>query len=315
MMMTRLLSVLGLMVFLSGSLQAQKSIQISFEQNDSTRAYTIYVTNLSYATHTVELSFEYLENLKASVEPPFYWEVGNGKTELLTLSPIDPSGATDFKYKRKSRKGCSQLSEPKNREYKLPVDPDKVTQAVGFMDETTQHSPQEMNCYAIGMDVPMGEKILAAKGGTVTEVIDVNDPSLTEQDKSIRKLLEIEHDDCTFGTYEVQLNSEFYPKAGDKVEEGQVIGEIKNKNQTFYNDLVFSSYYTAYEEIVKNDETTWKSYYKAYVPVVFDSKSFNEKLKEAFTGKSMKQMIAPIMGKEFDAEEYKAKKKAERKND
>ncbi|MEZ5009845.1 MAG: M23 family metallopeptidase [Chitinophagales bacterium] len=305
---------LFVVIFLSASiLQAQKPIEISFEQDEDTRAYTIFVTNHTYATHTVELSFDYLENLKSSIELPYYWEVGNGKTELMTLTPIDPTASTDFKYKRKSRKGCSQQTEEKERLYQLPVDQDKVTQAVGFMDEATQDKNQEMSCYAIGMDVPVGEKIKAAKSGTVVEIIDVNDPTADEQNKSIRKILEIEHDDCTFGTYEIQLNSEFFPKAGDKIEVGQEIGVINNKNQTFFNDLVFSSYYTAYEEIIKNDDTTWKNYYKAYVPVVFDSKSFNEKLKEAFTGKPIKQMAAPIMGKKFDAEEYKAKKKAEKK--
>ncbi len=309
-----LIILLSVVLFSISFSYGQKNIEIKFEKDETTRAYTFYSINNSFATYTVELKFSLLDNLEPSKKTEMIWQVPPGKTQLLVLTPIENKASTNFKYKKKSRKGCSEVNVKKDINYTLPIKVENITQAIEYADQSVDNKTQPLDWYAIGIDASVGVEIRATKSGTVVEIVEIKEVTSTgETGQSIRKYLEIEHDDCTFGKYEVQLRSAFSVKAGDIIKTGQSIGIIQNKSDRIYNDLVFSVHYLTYEEVIRNGEYAGKNYYKAYIPLDFNSKLWEQKLAEGIGEKPAQTIRFGVAGEKYNEEEYRAKKKAERK--
>ncbi len=300
---------------------AQKKVLITYEKNEETRSYTFYANNETFATHTVELKFPLLENFKTSIEAPYDFVVQPGRTELMSISPIDPKVSTNFKYKKKSRKGCA--NDIISNDYELPVDEASIEKAFEFENpnERKYTEDQKRHWYAIGFKVPVNETIFAAKDGRVTEIVEVVAPEEIDSEKDKARLyLEIEHLDCSFSKYEFLNDGEFLVEAGTEVIAGQPIGTLGAGDYSPDIPFRFSVYYSHYDMVTVNDAQPYKKYYWAFVQLKFDSKVFEEKFvpSDEVGGTAKKGMITPsyiYIQKKNEAEKKAAEEavKAEKK--
>ena len=285
-----------LLICLSLPSQAQKKVLITYEKDAETRSYTFYANNETFATHTVELTFSLLENFKTSIEGPFSFIVNPGKMELMAIHPIDVNEATNFKYKKKSRKGC--LGEDYKTNYQLPVNENNIVKAFEFENTAERANAEDMirRWYAIGFNIPKQDTIYVAKGGRVVEVIEVVAPEETNTNNNKARLyLEIEHNDCSFGKYEFLNDGQFLVEAGEEVEAGQSLGIMGSGDYSPDIPFRFSAYYPYFDLVTVNDQPPYKKYYWAYLPIKFESKIFEEKLihSDEVGGTAKKAIIIP----------------------
>jgi murein DD-endopeptidase MepM/ murein hydrolase activator NlpD len=120
--------------------------------------------------------------------------------------------------------------------YKLPFPEDVEYQRVDDV-----HTHKGIDEHAIDFILPIGTPVLAARAGTIAAIkqdsdIGGNDESLADKANYVA----IDHGDDTFAMY-VHLKQCSVPvKIGDKVEQGQKIGEVGNTGYSTQPHLHFS---------------------------------------------------------------------------
>lgn len=202
---------------------SQQKWDIKFYSETKNREFTIIADNEEFMPISAKFNFK-LTNLlntlydgETVVIPP--------RTKgfvIAVLKPIDPFAANELEYTNSYNFG-NVLQEDYDADYiySLPFEKGKTQLVFQGYNGTFSHQ----NELALDLNLKMGDKIFAAREGTVVEVIDLHNQNCPDIScaKFNNKIL-IMHSDGTFADYSHLKFKGAVVKKGDMVEKGQMIG-------------------------------------------------------------------------------------------
>ncbi len=246
---------------------SQNPIEISYSQ-DSRGFYIFKCENHDYCNYTVTVDFAEISNLRANTMLPFTTVVKPGMNDLLELRPVTDNHLTAFKLSYSYMKGCINPDVNLDYIYLLPIGKGKETQIFGFEYlSINAKDPEPKNWYAAGFKMAWRDTVFAARRGTVTSMRDTTILKLSDYGySSDDNYIEIAHDDCSFGMYEVL--SGVLVRLGQRVEAGEPIGLAGGEKYVMGSHIRLSVKYSIEEQVLLNDNTTVKRYW-AFIPMIF----------------------------------------------
>ena len=237
---------------------------------DPIGSYIVYCVNSDFCTYTVTIDLAGVSNLKANVNLPYQTEVKPGNHKLFDLRPVTLNIVSTFKVHYTYFKGCINPDVKPDFIYLLPIGKGKETEAFQYEYESfSPKDPEPKDWYAIGLKVKFGDTVYAARRGIIAGMKDTTELQLSDYGNSVDdKFIEIVHDDCSFGRYE--LLSETFVKLGQSVEAGDPIGLAGGEKSTMGPQIRFSVHYNSEQQLGGNQEEgiSLKKYW-AYVPLIF----------------------------------------------
>lgn len=206
---------------------AQKKWDIRFYSESVNRVFYIYSDNDEAMPISSKFTFKTtnlrnsLENNSIIVIPPHA-----KKFLIATLKPIQANAANKVEYSNTFNFGnVLQESYDADYIYSLPFETGKTH--LVFQGYNGKFSHQ--NEFSLDLDLKLGENVLAAREGTVVDVVNTNTQSCPNIScaKYNNNIL-IMHSDGTFGVYAHLKYGGTVVKKGDVVEKGQLIGYSGN---------------------------------------------------------------------------------------
>jgi hypothetical protein len=270
--MKQFLLFITILAFCCQSTYSQAGIGVYYE-SDPQGNYKFYCKNANYCNYLVEITLPQVINLRSSVSFPFTKEVKPGNTFLFELRIERVETFSTFNYTTKYFKGCINPDVLTNFTYLLPIKPGNATEAfeLKYLRIGAQQS-EPKDWYVIGLKTNYRDTVYAARRGIVSSLRDSAQLKLSDYTYSSEEnYLELYHDDCSFGMYEVL--SRIFLKLGQKVEAGDPIGLAGGGNYTSGAHIRFSVSYN-HEELLSNNSNGGKKkvLYNAYVPLNFYTK-------------------------------------------
>lgn len=262
--------------FISQFLFSQDKINVTY-QLDSRGNYSFYCTNIDYCKYNVRIYFKELTNLKSNKNLPYITDVYPGSNFLFTLEKVDERRSSSFNYNYKCIRGCVNPKVDPNFTYLLPVGEGKTT--IPFNIEylkINDKNPEPKDFYVIGFKLDLGDTIFAARRGIVISYRDTTKLTLNGYRYSSEdNFIEIFHNDCSFGKYQVLKKS--LVKIGQEVEAGEPIAISGGEKYISGPHVRFFVYYNYEQEFESklSDGSNVKRYW-AYIPLVFYTKEENK---------------------------------------
>ncbi len=252
------------------SLIAQQEVEVTYEQK-SDNTYVFKSTNRMHCDFWVKVEFTHLQNLRGSTVLPYEGIASPGTSNLFTLKPMQEGGPSTFQYTYRYRKGRPDPNVNMSIVYLMPVAPGKKSQVmtISYLGEMAGESKPK-DWYALGFKMQAGDTVFAARRGKVSAAydaaqIDKENLVYARDDNYV----EIEHEDHSFGIYQLFRNGGVFAKPGQVVEAGEPLGIIGGENYQAGPHLRFSVFYSHLEKVYRNKEETDRQHYWAYVPVHF----------------------------------------------
>lgn len=187
----------------------------------------IWATNNGYSNITLSIEFSQRNNIKTDVAEPIMTVLKQGETKkIVKISGADKNRAWNYYYNYFYRLGTPYASNNCTA-YRLPYKSGEKYRIMQGANGSFSHFGDEAN--AIDFDMPEGTELVAARAGTVAQVVQEYDGGGTTKDyKSKTNFIRIEHNDGTIAEYAHirQYGSEV--SVGDIVTEGQLIGYSGN---------------------------------------------------------------------------------------
>lgn len=277
----------------------QEKIEVFYE-NSSEGEYKFYAINPNFCTYTLELDFSELHNLKGSVSFPFRMEVDKGQNYLFTLKRVQNDVATSFRFNSGYHVGCINPDVDENFIYLLPIAQAKKTQTFELdYFKINKSAPEPKNFYALGFLMPLGDTIFAARRGVVSDLKDgANLAHSNYEFTTTDNFIQIFHDDCSFGIYEIFQKS--LVKRGQEVEAGDPIAISGGEKYEVGPHFRFEVYYNDEEKFTKKKEEAKRVHYWAYVPMHFytvEDPDVQLKHNDSYTSIHPESMITQEMNK------------------
>ncbi|MDN5204806.1 M23 family metallopeptidase [Fulvivirgaceae bacterium BMA10] len=277
------LSIILITTFLTQTtvLFGQNPIKISYERDENKGSYVFYCENSDVCSYIVEIRFDQLVNLRASRSLPFKGTVQRGRTKLFELNPVAQNQSTSLNYSYSYRKGCLRPKVDWDLLYLLPVAKGNKTKVseLSYLGERFGNEKKSKNWYALSFGMSVGDTVYAARKGIVVEVIDHfaqdGDNIIFARD---RNYVQIEHEDCTYGQYELFRKNGIFVEKGDFINPGDPLGIIGGKNYQTGDQLRFSVFYADEYPIEKDGNAVLKKNYWTYVPLKFHVKGGTTRL-------------------------------------
>jgi len=264
--MKRLL-LTGLLISFFNYSFSQNLVSVSYDSNEN-MVYTIYALNNDYCNYVIKVDFDHLENLRPDCAMPCIKEIGPGRTNLFTLQPIRKEGMVSLGYKFIYFKGCIDPNVNINYVYLLPIKNGKQTEGIEISQNN--YNPDLLNWYSIGFKTNPGDTIYSARRGIVIELKDTSITQLANNENSSQeKFIEIAHEDCSFGKYEIL--KKVLVKVGQTVEAGEPIGIAGGENYSVGSHLRFFVYYSNFVR-TKNNKIQDLIAKWSFVPLKFYTK-------------------------------------------
>ena len=221
-----------------GYAQQETPVKIHHEPTGD-GGFRYYAQNLQLAPYQLEVSFDALQNLKASVSLPYYTVVYPGEPKaLFELTPAN-NGSTSFKSSYKLTLGDPNAVIDKEFVYQLPYESDEAYRMVQGPDGAYTH--QGKHAWDFLMD--QGTKVCASRDGLVVSVKEDSNqggPDISFMPHA--NLITIMHDDGSFADYVHLQQDGALVKPGDHVTRGQVIGYSGNTGWSTRAHLHFQVY-------------------------------------------------------------------------
>ena len=190
-------------------------------QGDSTLVF--YADNSTEAPYSLRVRFEELDNLKSLVPLPLRGVIQPGDRRVVgTFRSVDPTLGTSFRYQFSAALGSALARPDPRHHYRMPFSgesPRILSQGVGG-----RHSHQGKSKWSFDFAMPWGTPVIAARGGTVVEVIDehvASGTAPTYYDKANR--VTVLHADGTLGMY-AHLRHDAAVELGERVKTGDLLG-------------------------------------------------------------------------------------------
>lgn len=237
--------------------------------------YEFSCQNRASCKYILELHFDSLVNLRATVSLPFTTTVAPGTNKIFKLIRILPMQPTNLSYKYQYRPGCINPKVDTDYTYLLPIAPGKQTRVFESPDRETQWPPQSepKDWYALGLDVKPGDTIYAARGGVVTdfrEYAHIKDSGAAYSRKD--NFIEIYQKDCSFATYSRLKDGGILVREDQYVEAGQPIGLAADSSDQYPAHVFFSVHYNSEQDRIKGATPGAKKSVWAYAPLKFWTK-------------------------------------------
>lgn len=262
--------LLAVLCFLVHTLSfSQNPIEIKYDL-DPIGSYIVYCNNSDFCTYTVTIDLAGVSNLKANVNLPYQTEVKPGNHKLFDLRPVTLNLVSTFKIHYTYFKGCINPGVKLDFIYLLPIGKGKKTETFEYEYESfSPKDPEPKDWYAIGLKMKFADTIYAARRGIVAGMSETTEFQLSDYGISgDDKFIEIVHDDCSFGRYEVLSGT--FVKLGQSVEAGDPIGLAGGEKYTMGPQIRFSVHYNSEQRLGGNDkEGISIRKYWAYVPLIF----------------------------------------------
>ena len=268
--MSRLLTAIGLILLLLPRANAQSTIEVVYEK-DNSGVYTFSCRNNGFCPYTVTITFTQLTGLRSSVILPYQTEVRPGQQSLFKLQP-QPNQANTFQYTFRSIKGCLRPKVDTAVVYLLPASPGKQVSATQLAYLGKQFADQEepKGWYSLALKMSSGDTVFAARRGTVSAVRSEVQPIGTHVGfNRDDNMVEINHADCSFASYTVFRPKSIFVEPGQFVEAGTPLGIVGGENYDFGPHVRFSVHYNYEAPIIKNGQPSDEKHYWAYLPVRF----------------------------------------------
>ncbi len=206
---------------LTPGLPAPCADAFSIENQAKGGSFALVARNSCHVPVLVELSIPEIRNLRPSEELPARFSVPVGATQrLLTLDVIDSRNDSSYRAASAVIFGETLPAADPSFRYAFPFGGDEPRRLVQGVDGGITH--KGLSRYAFDFDMPVGTPVVAARGGTVLQVVDGFpeggfDPKFTNR----ANLVFVLHDDGTVGNYG-------HFSAGIAVREGQIVavGEL-----------------------------------------------------------------------------------------
>ncbi|MEL6925768.1 MAG: M23 family metallopeptidase, partial [Bacteroidota bacterium] len=124
---------------------------------------------------------------------------------------------------------------PDTSKYRLPFETG-LSYPMGLSNcSASYHSPGQPDQYAFDFDMPEGDKFRAARGGVVERVIE----DRSSNGGGGGNFVSIDHEDGTFGLYLHSPQDGIFVEVGDRVKQGDVLGESGRSGLAGYPHLHF----------------------------------------------------------------------------
>lgn len=266
--MKKLLFAVIIMLFHSSAF-SQSTIEVKYD-TDAKGNYNFYCINNDFCKYILTIDFPGSINIKTYVFLPYQVVVNPGRTNILTVQPENPGSSVTLRYSFSYQKGCLNPKVNPDFIYLMPVGKGKETEVfeLGFLKINT-NDPEPKDFYVVGFKMKYQDTVYAARRGVVSGMSDAAKLQLTGYTySSDDNFIEIYHDDCTFGKY--QVFSKILVTPGQKVEAGDPIGLAGGEKYTSGPHIRFCVYYNFEQEPAdkKKDALVRKKYW-AYVPMIF----------------------------------------------
>ena len=268
--MIRLLTLIGLIVSLFARVNAQSPIEVFYEK-DNTGAYAFSCRNTGFCPYAITITFAELNGLRTSASLPYQADVRPGQQSLFKLQP-QPNQPTSFRYNVSFTKGCKQPKVDTAVVYLLPASPGKRVSAteLAYIGKLYAGEADPKDWYSLAIKMNSGDTVFAARRGTVSAVRSDAAPMGTHLGfNRDDNMVEINHADCSFGTYTVFRPKGIFVKLGQFVEAGTPLGIVGGENYDFGPHVRFAVHYNYEAPVIKNGQPTDDKHYWAYVPVRF----------------------------------------------
>ena len=221
-----------------GYAQQENPIKIHHEPTGD-GGFKYYAQNLQLAPYQLEVSFDVLQNLKASVSLPYYTVVYPGEPKALFELTPGNKGSTSFKSSYKLTLGDPNAEIDKNFVYQLPY---KVSEAYRMV-QGPNGAYTHQGKYAWDFLMDEGTSVCASRDGLVVSVKEDSNqggPDISFMPHA--NLITIMHDDGSFADYVHLKQNGALVKSGDRVTMGQVIGYSGNTGWSTKAHLHFQVY-------------------------------------------------------------------------
>jgi len=202
-----------------------QSVTVSHEKKE--RGFVVFATNNELYPVSVLLSLD-IENLSFSEGKKEVFIVP-AKTEKFKIGELNVAEAgqrTKFGYKYKTTLGDVTLTNfDKTIVYDLPFQTGKSYRIFQGYNGTFSHQNEN----SLDFIMPEGTEILAARDGTVVELVQTNRVSCPDKEcGKFNNYITIMHSDGTFASYlHIKYNGSNY-KLGDTVKRGDIIAYSGN---------------------------------------------------------------------------------------
>lgn len=262
------LKAIILLIFTSGGLLstfAQEGLNV-YHTSDANGNVKFYCNNDNHFDYTVEVDFRTLVNYDFQGKLPYEGIAHPGRNFLFSLRAGDPNKQSSLLYNSYFYKGCKNPEIDQGFSYLLPISTGQATEPI-LLDylkiNESDRAPKDY--YALGFVVNPGDTIFAARRGVVSELRDTSELAYSDYIySSDDNYLEIFHQDCTFGRYEVFEESLI--TLGQHVEAGDPIAIAGGEHYSAGSHMRFSVTYVHQKtnEAKKERINSW-----AYVPLFF----------------------------------------------
>lgn len=184
--------------------------------------------HLLEATVTVKGTFE---NMKGTTYLPFTMDITYGKQDFRRSFPVfkavpkDPTKEYTWDWQYRWQVGNRGGRHNDNVAYYLPYRQEEIHMVNQTYGGSFSHRPGTDDEFAIDFDMPVGNVVCAARGGTVIAVrTDSNKGGSTEDFGVYANYIIIKHDDGTYGRYLHLRQNGSLVKLGQVVQARQPIG-------------------------------------------------------------------------------------------
>ena len=218
--------------------QSQDPVRI-YQEPSGDGGFRYFAQNVDLAPYQLEITFPELNNLRSSVDLPFYTVVYPGDPKpLFELDPIT-NGSTSFRSGYKLTLGDPEAPTDMNFIYALPFEDQQTYTLVQGANGTFTHQDK----YAWDFAMDEGTKVCASRDGLIVRIKEDSntggaDISFMEHANRITIL----HDDGSYADYVHLKQDGALVEVGEWVTSGQVIGYSGNTGWSTKPHLHFQVY-------------------------------------------------------------------------
>lgn len=198
-------------------------VAVCIEAVQGETSVSFFAENQTAAPYSLRVVFDELENLKALTPLPLRAVIEPDDRRVIgTFRAIDPGQGTRFRYRFGAALGSFLARQDPRHQYRIPFggeSPRVLSQGVGG-----RHSHQGSSKWSFDFAMPWGTPVIAARAGTVVEVVDdhvANGTAPRFYDKANR--VTVMHADGTLAMY-AHLRHGAAVEPGDRVQTGDLLG-------------------------------------------------------------------------------------------
>jgi hypothetical protein len=266
-----IISALLLLTFYIHSF-SQPLVEVKAEA-DSHGDYQFTCVNHGYCNYILEIEFSMIQNLRSDFKSTYVGTVSPGQNFLFKLKKEAENQATNFRYTTRFIKGCVTPKINTAYTYLLPIAPGKQTQIteLSYFMKKFANEEEPKDWYAIAIKMNAGDTVFASRRGTVMEVVAgvvLKESGYTMSTND--NFVEISHDDCSFGRYQVFKENQIFVRPGQFVEAGEPLGIVGGEKYASGPHVRFYVYYNiGGKDAFKDIEKSYAANHYGYVPMIF----------------------------------------------